>query len=215
MTHWCPIFNQVCCRYPSVVDSLGQVNDAPEPAAVSGVRLRTRQAIVSAAIAAWATDFSTSLGDIADRADVSRSTLHRHFPDRQSLVDAALVEARSVLERQASEAVDGCESARTALESLMRVIIGIDDVIVFLFADPHRFDGHPEWAEEEDQMLPEILSRAQKDGAIADDLETRWLAGVFYSLCFVGAVSIAGGVMSRRRAADVAVRTFFSGVGAD
>ena len=55
-----------------MVDSLGQVNDAPEPAAVSGVRLRTRQAIVSAAIAAWATDFSTSLGDIADRALLRR-----------------------------------------------------------------------------------------------------------------------------------------------
>ncbi|EON32796.1 hypothetical protein GTC6_10566 [Gordonia terrae C-6] len=30
-----------------------------------------------------------ALGDIAVRADVSRSTLHRHFPDRQSLVTRA------------------------------------------------------------------------------------------------------------------------------
>lgn len=197
------------------MDSLGHVNDAPEPAAVSGVRLRTRQAIVSAAIAAWASDFSTSLGDIADRADVSRSTLHRHFPDRQSLVDAALVEASTILDRQSKEAVDGCESARAELESLMRVIIGIGDIIVFLFSDPNRFEGNPEWSEQEDQMLPEILTRAQREGALADDLETRWLVGVFYSLCFVGAVSIAAEGMSRRRAADVAIRTFFSGVSAE
>ncbi|MGW8815041.1 TetR/AcrR family transcriptional regulator [Gordonia terrae] len=191
------------------------MNDAPDPAAVSGVRLRTRQAIVSAAVAAWASDFSTSLSDIADRADVSRSTLHRHFPDRQSLVDAALVEASTILDRQSKEAVDGCESARAELESLMRVILGIGDIIMFLFSDPNRFEGNPEWSEEEDQMLPEILTRAQKEGAIADDLETRWLVGVFYSLCFVGAVSIATEGMSRRRAADVALRTFFSGVSAD
>ncbi|MFC9981215.1 hypothetical protein [Gordonia sp. NPDC127522] len=125
------------------------------------------------------------------------------------------MEASTILDRQSKEAVDGCESARAELESLMRVIIGIGEIIMFLFSDPNRFEGNPEWSEDEDQMLPEILTRAQKDGAIAADLETRWLVGVFYSLCFVGAVSISGGEMSRRRAADVAIRTFFAGVSAD
>ncbi|MEE4025728.1 TetR/AcrR family transcriptional regulator [Gordonia sp. PKS22-38] len=180
----------------------------------SGVRTRTRQAIVSAAIAEWARDFAAPLSAIAERAEVSRSTLHRYFVDRQSLIDAALREAQVVLDNQSAAAVSGCNSAREELESLMRVLVDFGDILIFLFADPNRFAGNAEWIEAEDEMLPEIIRRAQVEGAVADDVEPSWVIGVYYSICYTAASAIATDELSRLRAADIAVRTFFRGVAA-
>lgn len=190
------------------------MTEAPAQEDLSGVRQRTRSAIMNAAIAAWAKAFSTSLGDIADRADVSRSTLHRYFPDRQALVDAALVEAQAVIEREAEKALAGCRTAAEQLEALMRTGIDTGDAIVFLFSDPNRFTGNAAWSESEDEDTLEIIVRAQAEGAVAADVTPAWVLGVFYSLIYVAAEAIGVDHLPRHRAADIAVRTFFHGVGA-
>lgn len=179
---------------------------------VSGVRQRTRRAIIDAAIAVWARDFSASLGIIADRAGVSRSTLHRYYPERQALVDATLIEAGELMEREAGKALSGCATAAEELESLLRAMVDHGDVLIFLFSDPHRFTDNSHWDETDDEELPAIIARAQSDGAVAADLDPAWVVGIFYSICYVAAESIAADTMPRHRAADVAVRTFFHGV---
>ena len=54
----------------------------------TGARGRTRKAILDAAIGVLATDPAASLGQIADAADVGRTTLHRYFPERADLLTA-------------------------------------------------------------------------------------------------------------------------------
>jgi AcrR family transcriptional regulator len=180
----------------------------------TGVRQRTRRAIVDAAIAVWSRDFSASLGDIAERADVSRSTLHRYFPDRQALVDAAIGAAIEGLERESEKATANCHTAAEELEALMRAMIDVGDAIIFLFADPDRFSDNPHWREDEDKELPEIIRRAQAEGAIAGDVDPPWIVGMFYSIIYVAAQSIGTGDIPRHRAGDVAVRTFLHGLSA-
>jgi AcrR family transcriptional regulator len=188
------------------------VTDDVAEADVSGVRQRTRRAIIDAAIAVWARDFSAPLGDIADRAGVSRSTLHRYYPDRQALVDATLVESVALMEREAAKALSGCANAAEELESLLRAMVDYGDVLIFLFADPNRFTDNSHWNEADDEELPGIIARAQADGAVAADLDPAWVVGIFYSICYVAAESIAADRLPRHRAAEVAVRTFFHGV---
>jgi len=48
----------------------------------------TKQKIIDAAITIFNEDFSAPLEAIADKAEVTRRTLHRYFSDRQDLVDA-------------------------------------------------------------------------------------------------------------------------------
>jgi len=179
----------------------------------SGVRQRTRRAILDAAIAIWARDFSASLSDVADHAEVSRSTLHRYFPDRQSLIDASLVDASTTIERETTAAVAGCTTAREELETLMRVLVDRGEMLIFLFADPDRFSGNPHWDESEDENLYELIERAQQEGTLTAEFVPAWVQGVFYSLAYVAAESINAGQMPRHRAADVAVQTFFYGAG--
>ena len=66
----------------------------------TGTRGRTRKAILDAAIRVLAADPSASLGQIADAADVGRTTLHRYFPDRAELLAAVMQEAGRRLGRR-------------------------------------------------------------------------------------------------------------------
>ncbi len=180
----------------------------------AGVRQRTRRAILDAAITEWSRDFSASLSDIADRAEVSRSTLHRYFSDRQALIDAALIAAGEVIEQESVKATANCTTAAQELEALMRASIDVGDAIIFLFADPDRFTDNPNWREDEDPELPALIRRAQAEGALQDDLDPAWVVGVFYSLIYVAAQSINTGVLPRHRAGDVAIRAFLHGLSA-
>src|SRR5687767_4699401 len=76
---------------PSEAAALGPASSQDTP-----VRRRTRRAIVDAAVRMWARDFAAPLSAIAEQAAVSRSTLHRYFPDRPALLDACLRTALEV-----------------------------------------------------------------------------------------------------------------------
>lgn len=183
----------------------------PGTATVTGVRQRTRRAILDAAMSAWATDFTMSLGDIADRAEVSRSTLHRYFPDRQTLVDAVHADAVSQLTALGERAMAGCDHSGAAIEALIRVGVELGDAVLFLFSDPSRFADSSHWEDDDEQELPRLMAEAQSEGVLAPDMDAAWLIDVFYSLIFVAAEAVGRGRMPRHRAAEIAIRTFLHG----
>jgi AcrR family transcriptional regulator len=178
---------------PSTASAAARVT-ASNARPATGVRLRTRQAIVEAAVSGWARDWGASLADIADRAAVSRSTLHRHFADRDSLVQAAKEHAIGALEDASAQAVVGCDTARDELDALMRATVEVGDAVIYLFADPNRFADL--WADDDDASaeLRAVIVRAQAEGVVAE--------------------AVNAGSLPKRRAGDVASRTFFGGVGA-
>lgn len=47
-----------------------------------------KQRIIIAAIAVWNENFHAPMEVVAERAGLSRRTLHRHFSDRKSLIEA-------------------------------------------------------------------------------------------------------------------------------
>src|SRR5918995_1052203 len=74
----------------------------PQPTR-SGVRDTTRRAILGAAASVLARDRAATLAEIAEAAGVGRSTLHRHFADREELVAAAVEDSLAAL----GQAVEG------------------------------------------------------------------------------------------------------------
>lgn len=185
----------------------------PDGSALGGVRGRTRTAIVEAAVTMWARDFSASVAEIAARAEVSRSTLHRYFPDRQSLIDAALGSALTCLEDDVGARVDEDQPAARQLEHLIRALIDNSDRVIFLFSDPARFADNPQWDNQDDDTSLEPLVRAaQAEGDLDPEVEISWIVATMYSLVYIAAEAIENQTMSRHEAQDRAVRTFLRGL---
>lgn len=183
----------------------------------SAVRQRTRRDILRAAVGVWSRDFSASMGDIAERAGVSRSTLHRYYPERQLLVEAAAGEALGALERTAVRSTTRATTAREELLGLLEAIIVEGDAVIFLFSEPSRFAAFPGWGDQADTdpAMIALIERAQAEGSVRAEMTPRWVIDTFYSLGYVAAEGILAGRMSLPEAIDVAARTFFGGVGAD
>ncbi|WP_053205626.1 TetR/AcrR family transcriptional regulator [Jiangella muralis] len=178
----------------------------------SGVRQRTRRAILEAAATLWARDFSASLGDIADRAEVSRSTLHRYFPERQALVDALLLDSQAQVETAWDAAVAASSTPIETVENIMTAIVDLADQILFLFSDPARFAGNPNWRDDEDEALPDLIRAAQRDGDLDPAIDPAFVIGVMYSLIYVTAESVSTGALPRHKATETLVRVFRHGL---
>lgn len=181
----------------------------------SAVRQRTRRDILRAAIQVWARDFTASLGDIAERAGVSRSTLHRYYPERQQLLEAAAGEAMTALERAAVTCTARATTPREELQGLLESVVVEGDAVIFLFSDSSRFASLPGWGDQPDpdpQMVA-LVERAQAEGSVRPDMTPKWVIDTFYSLGYVAAEEVHAGTMSLPQAIDAAVRTFFGGVG--
>lgn len=180
----------------------------------SGLRRRTRTAIVAAAVATWARDWNATLGDVAAAAAVSRSTLHRYFPDRQALVDAAYERAVGAFGTTEGADLFRDQPPIQALEAVMRDAVEAGDAVILLYADPQRFAGRADWEQESDynSAFLDLIRRAQVDGDLVADVEPEWIVGVMYSLIYAAAEAVNSGHLSRRRAGDVAVRTLFGGI---
>ncbi|TDE95159.1 TetR/AcrR family transcriptional regulator [Occultella glacieicola] len=163
--------------------------------------------MLDAAAALWARDFSAPFGAIAERAEVSRSTLHRYFADRQALVDALLVDSLDHLNGADPESASD-EDPMDALERHLRAGIEIGDRVIFLFADPDRFAGNPNWpADDSSEGLTPLLDRARAEGAIAADIPNAWAENLFYAVLYTAA-EVSAGDVPRHMAADLAVRSF-------
>lgn len=204
-------------RNDSPVTIIWGMDQDCEPVTEPGTaaRQRTRRAILEAAVAVWSRDFAAPLGVIADRAEVSRSTLHRYFADRQSLLTASFGDAMSRLERTYEDAVAHCSTAAEELEAGLRASVRLGEVVTFLFSDPSRFADQPAGATlEEDPQSLELIRRGQDEGVLAADLDPEWVLGVYYSLVWLAADSIATGAMGPHAAEELAVRTFRSGCAA-
>lgn len=178
----------------------------------SGVRQRTRRAILEAAAALWARDFSASLGDIADRAEVSRSTLHRYFPERQALVDALLVDSQTRMGEAWDAAVAVSTTPMQTVENIAAAIVDLADQVLFLFSDPARFEGNPHWNDDDDDALPELIRAAQRDGDLDPDIAPQFALSVMYALIYVTAESVAAGTLPRHKATETLIRIFRHGL---
>ncbi|QIS07238.1 TetR family transcriptional regulator [Nocardia brasiliensis] len=168
--------------------------------------------MMHAALRVWARDFSAALGDIAERAEVSRSTLHRYFPERQDLVDAVLLDSLQTIDTIARAANDGTRSPLDHLIYLLRSFVEVADSVVFLFTDPGRFANNPHWADTNDASLRALIAAAQADGSLDPDLPTEWIDGIFNAHLYVAATTAQQADVPKHVIADNAIRTFLGGV---
>lgn len=141
---------------------------------MSGARGRTRRAILDAAIRTLAQDAGASLGQIADAADVGRTTLHRYFPERGDLFAAVAEEAglrlAAVAERARLDEGPGLDAILRACQECLR----LGDLLTLVFTglvpleDCGPADGFP-------TALDAACTRGLADGSLDTRLSAAWV----------------------------------------
>lgn len=148
------------------------------------VRNRTRHAILNAAIAVLTARPAASLGEIADEAGVARSTLHRYFPDRVSLLaalnDFADEEVRAAMARARMN--DG-----PAAEALIRLLHEYFDAwhnITWQYLERER-QGQQDCDDDlHDEDLGALIQRGFADGTIDPSLTNSWLQQMLWAVIY-------------------------------
>jgi AcrR family transcriptional regulator len=194
--------------------ALAMVSASPQE---SGTRARTRRAILSAAASVLAHHRNATLADIAEAADVGRSTLHRYFSDRDELVKAVAENSLKVLEESTTEAAISEGSAVEAMRRLIAAMVATGDHLLYLFGDPRVLEGfaapsEPDCPEEPADPVIDLIRRGQAEGLFDSEFGPTWIQHTLWALVYTGCEEVGSGRMPRHRATAAVIRTFENGV---
>lgn len=168
--------------------------------------LRSRAAILDAAVQALNTDPDASIEAIATAAGVTRQTVYAHFPSREQLLAA-------VLDRLTEEAVAAMDAADletgSAADALLRLLEAgrrtsgrypvLFEKISSLPVSPHvDRQRHAPVAD----RLKRIIQRGQRTGEFDSRLSPDWLVAVTVKLGHAAGEEVDAGRMSSDEATD-------------
>lgn len=166
------------CQRPTVEPMVSTT-----PTDLSAAARRTRRLIVDAAIETLGQHQGAALGEIADTAEISRSTLHRHFADRSQLLTAVDEECRRRFDEATTRARITDGSGLQALDRLALEYLGLGSVLSLIFADNALVDPDS-WDESGEQELAGLIERGHDDGSIAVQLPVGWVITTLWVLLF-------------------------------
>ncbi|MFC4066486.1 TetR/AcrR family transcriptional regulator [Actinoplanes subglobosus] len=152
----------------------------------TGSRARTRQAILDAAIEVLARNPAASLGDVAEAADVGRTTLHRYFPERGDLLSALRDEATARLDRAGARARMDEGTGATALVRLCQEYFDLGDVLSLLFREQVAFEDADPAEGGCDDGFDAMVRRGHADGTIDPELPPVWVQNLVWSQLYAG-----------------------------
>lgn len=147
-------------------------------------RNRTRRAILDASLTVFSRNPSASLGEVADAADVARSTLHRYFPERSDLLEA--------LNQYAAEQIDAAtERARLqegpASDALIRLCheyFDYWDAITWSYIESTKTGTESCDGEPLGPGLSGLIERGQSEGTIDPSLPHAWIQQTLWALLY-------------------------------
>lgn len=173
---------------------------------------RTRRDVVTAALEVWADDNTASLGLIAERAGVGRTTLNRYFTDRAELVAAVDDECRRRYEAAVARSRPSEGSGHDALLRMCTELLQLGPVLGLVFADGALVDPDT-WSDEEDDPLGQVIARGCEDGSLATDLPGDWIGTFVWTSLFAGHLVVRSGTRTWHEAAGLLTRTLTSSLG--
>lgn len=178
------------------------------------MRLSTEDAILDAAFELFSRRPGASLNEVAVRAGVGRATLHRHFKNRDALIEALTRVAMAELNEAVEAAVADATSHTDGLRRTLGAIVPLADRHWFLEQEPAPSDPDIVQAERNDRALLEAeIEGARAEGAFPPDAPTRWIAEAYDALIYAAWSMVRSGEATPQQAADLAWRTLTTGLG--
>jgi AcrR family transcriptional regulator len=168
------------------------MTDEPSDAHPRADARRNRRTVLDAAVALLAQRPQATMQEVADASGLGRTTVYRHFPKRQDLIDALFAEVLREAAETIEEALRDPGSARRLLCDIGSRIIAIGDRYAFL-------DAHPDLRERAlnatggGDPLGAYLVAAQERGEVRDDLPVAWMLASLRGLAIVAMVERQAG----------------------
>jgi len=178
---------------------------------LSGVQARTRAAILAATASALAANRTATMPEIAAVAGVGRTTLHRYFADRETLIYEATLDSIRVLTEAVGEAATEDGPALDAMRRFITAAGSIGERLVFLFGDPAVLRDIPP-AQLNEESVIKLIERGQHEGVFDSDLNPTWIRHALYGLILRGNEQAMAGALSRHTVAPLISRTFERGI---
>ncbi|GAA2582268.1 TetR/AcrR family transcriptional regulator [Actinomadura fulvescens] len=148
-------------------------------------RVRTRRAILDAAVSVLAKNPAASLADVAAAAAVGRTTIHRYFAERSDLLTAI---GADVLDKIAAATDRSRLAEGPALEAVARLCSEYFDLgenLTLVFNVPEFWDWEG-WEQETaaDRALIDLVQRGQAAGEIDRALDPVWIQHLIWCMLY-------------------------------
>ncbi len=182
---------------------------APLPETRRADAERNVQRIQEAAIRLWADEPNAGVADVATAAGVGRATLYRHFPTRESLLEA--IRTQGLVDGE--EAVQACRldegSATEALARLMAAWLELGDRYRVIVVNPSKPDNLGARAREErlDEAMQKLVRRGQAEGEFSQDMPPMWGASALGALLVAAIKGVGEGRIGRDEAYPLLIRS--------
>jgi AcrR family transcriptional regulator len=157
---------------------------------------RNRRTVLDAAVALLAQRPQATMQEVADASGLGRTTVYRHFPRRQDLIDALFAEVIHDAADTIAEALRSAGSARELLCELGPRFIAIGDRYRFIDAHPELRDRALRPIDEVTTPLEAYFSKAQERGELRDDVPITWILTTLRGLGVVAMVEVNAGRMT-------------------
>lgn len=151
---------------------------------------RNRESILAAAGQAFAEEgLGVPVDEIARRAGVGAGTLYRHFPTKEALFEAVVVEHMQQLAADARDALEGDEPGPALFEFMGRLAAAagtkrnLIDALVGAGVDIKAAAAGPK--AELEAAFARLLERAQQAGQVRPDVTIADLFGLVMGACAV------------------------------
>lgn len=155
-----------------------------------------------------------SMEEIARAAGVSRTTLHRAFGDRQSMVEIVATKVLDDCSRLFDQAGVDSAPAEQAFEALTDEVVTLGLAYTVLFGEPQVYRT-PELAEKieaQDDRLERFFARGQEEELFRADVSPRWLWITVGSLAVGVGYAIQEGHIGAREAPRLTRETLRGGI---
>ncbi|MDN5807482.1 MAG: TetR/AcrR family transcriptional regulator [Brevibacterium sp.] len=186
-----------------------------------GMRRLGRDALVSESMTVLAEKPGASMIDIASAIGVGRTTLYRHFGDREALIAEVARQGARKFTAALMDARPHLGPGLDAVERACAQLFTVPDVLTLMFADkPIITDDtfaevereHAGSPPEEGDPVEAMIRRGQADGSIAGDVPVVWAA--MYVFLTIGSGHLfdvttrsgPGGAESRGAALELTIR---------
>jgi AcrR family transcriptional regulator len=179
---------------------------------LSGVQARTRAAILAATASALAANRTATMPEIANVAGVGRTTLHRYFADRETLIYEATLDSIRVLTEAVDEAATEDGPALDAMRRFITAGVSISERLVFIFGDSAVLRDIPPAQSPNEEVVINLITRGQHEGVFDPDLDPTWIWHALYALILRGCEQAIAGALPRHTVAPLIIRTFERGV---
>jgi AcrR family transcriptional regulator len=161
---------------------------------------RNRRHVLDAAVALLAERPQATMQEIADASGLGRTTVYRHFPRRQDLIDALFSDVLREAGQTIEEALRAPGTARELLCALGPRLIAIGDRYRFLDAHPDLRERAMTAGDDAGNPLAVFLADAQRRGELRGDLPVGWMLTTLRGLAVVAMHELTAGRLTVEQA---------------